>query len=44
MFVCLDPCNWQGREYDDHSTPLFAINPAQLDADQWRRAAQLWGA
>lgn len=23
MFVCLDPCTWQGREYDDHSTPLI---------------------
>ncbi|HNY87825.1 MAG TPA: hypothetical protein PKN23_15090, partial [Candidatus Hydrogenedentes bacterium] len=20
MFLCLDPCTWQGREYDDHST------------------------
>ena len=19
MFVCLDPCTWQGREYDNHS-------------------------
>lgn len=19
MFLCLDPCTWQGREYDDHS-------------------------
>lgn len=27
MFVCLDPCTWQGREYDNHSTPLSAINP-----------------
>jgi len=44
MFVCLDPCTWQGREYDNHSTPLSAINPAQLDTDQWCRAAQLWGA
>ena len=22
MFVCLDPCTWQGQEYDDHSIPL----------------------
>ncbi len=44
MFVCLDPCTWQGREYDNHSTPLDQINPAQLDTDQWCRAAQLWGA
>lgn len=44
QFVCLDPCTWQGREYDNHSTPLSAINPAGLDTDQWCRAAQLWGA
>jgi alpha-L-fucosidase len=44
MFVCLDPCTWQGREYDNHSTPLAAINPIQLDTDQWCRAAALWGA
>jgi alpha-L-fucosidase len=44
MFVCLDPCTWQGREYDNHSTPLSAINPTRLDADQWCRAATLWGA
>jgi len=44
MFVCLDPCTWQGREYDNHSTPLSAINPSQLDTDQWCRAAKLWGA
>ncbi|MHB0958708.1 MAG: alpha-L-fucosidase [Pirellulaceae bacterium] len=44
QFVCLDPCTWQGREYDDHSTPLSAINPTQLDTDQWCRAAKSWGA
>ena len=44
MFVCLDPATWQGREYDNHSTPLSAINPTQLDTDQWCRAAKLWGA
>lgn len=44
QFVCLDPCTWQGREYDNHSTPLSDINPAQLDTDQWCRAAKLWGA
>jgi alpha-L-fucosidase len=44
MFVCLDPCTWQGREYDNQSTPLSAIDPSQLDADQWCRAAKLWGA
>ncbi len=44
MFVCLDPCTWQGREYDNHSTPLERINPAELNTDQWCEAAQLWGA
>ncbi len=44
MFLCLDPCTWQGREYDDHSTPLEQINPAQLDTDQWCEAALSFGA
>jgi len=44
MFVCLDPCTWQNREYDNHSTPLTAINPARLDTDQWCRVAQSFGA
>jgi len=44
MFLCLDPCTWQGREYDNHSTPLDEINPKQLDTDQWCETAQLWGA
>jgi alpha-L-fucosidase len=44
QFVCLDPCTWQGREYDNHSTPLDRINPMGLDTDQWCRAAKSWGA
>jgi alpha-L-fucosidase len=44
MFLCFDPCTWQGREYDNHSTPLSAINPTQLDTEQWCHAATLWGA
>lgn len=44
MFLCLDPCTWQGREYDDHSLPLERINPKDLDTDQWCETAQLWGA
>jgi len=44
MFVCLDPCTWQGREYDDHSTPLEQINPEKLNTDQWCEAALSWGA
>jgi len=44
MFLCLDPCTWQGREYDDHSIPLERINPARLNTDQWCEVAQSWGA
>ena len=44
MFVCLDPCTWQGREYDNHSIPLERINPAKLNTDQWCEVAQSWGA
>lgn len=44
MFVCLDPCTWEGREYDDHSVPLSRIAPWKLDTDQWCRVASLWGA
>ncbi|MCD6225340.1 MAG: alpha-L-fucosidase [Deltaproteobacteria bacterium] len=44
MFVCIDPCTWQGREYDNHSTPLERINPEKLNTDQWCETAQLWGA
>ena len=43
MFVCLDPCTWQGREYDNHSIPLERINPEKLDTDQWCEVAQSWG-
>jgi len=44
MFLCLDPCTWQGREFDDHSTPLKDINPTELDTDQWCEVAKSWGA
>ena len=44
MFVCLDPCTWQGREYDNHTTPLIRINPVDLNTDQWCEAAKSWGA
>ncbi|MBT4410970.1 MAG: sulfatase-like hydrolase/transferase, partial [Bacteroidetes bacterium] len=44
MFVCLDPCTWQGREYDNHSVPLDRINPKDLNTDQWCEVAQSWGA
>ena len=44
MFLCLDPCTWQGREYDDRSTPLNEINPTELDTDQWCEVARSFGA
>jgi alpha-L-fucosidase len=44
MFVCLDPCTWQGREYDNHSTSLSRINPSKLNTDQWCEVARSWGA
>ena len=44
MFVCLDPCTWQNRESDNHSTPLDKINPAKLDTGQWCRVAKSFGA
>jgi len=44
MFVHFAPNTWQDREYDDLSTPLSAINPAQLDTDQWAECARALGA
>jgi len=44
MFVHFAPNTWQDKEYDDLSTPLSAINPAQLDTDQWAECAQGLGA
>lgn len=44
MFLCIDPCTWQEREYDNHSTPLVRINPRKLDTDQWCEVALSWGA
>ena len=44
MFLCLDPCTWQGREYDNHSYPISKINPKQLDTDQWCKVAKSWDA
>ena len=44
MFVALDPCTWQGREYDNHSLPLSRLNPSELNTDQWCETARLWGA
>ena len=44
MFVSLDPCTWQGSEYDNHSTPLDRINPTKLDTNQWCEVAKSFGA
>ncbi len=44
MFVCLDPCTWQGREYDNRTTDLKDMKLPKLDVDQWCEAAKLWGA
>ncbi len=44
MFVCLDPCTWQGREYDNHTTDLKSMTLPKLDVDQWCEAAKSWGA
>jgi alpha-L-fucosidase len=43
MFVHFAPNTWQDREYDDHSTPLSAINP-DIDTDQWVSVAEDLGA
>jgi len=44
MFVHWHPGTWQGREYDNRSTPLDQINPSELDTDQWCRVARSFGA
>jgi alpha-L-fucosidase len=49
MFVHFSANTWQthrglDNEYDDLSTPLARINPAQLNTDQWCRVAKSWGA
>lgn len=44
MFVHFAPNTWQDLEYDNLSTPLSAINPAQLDTDQWVDTAVALGA
>ncbi|MBI3843954.1 MAG: alpha-L-fucosidase [Planctomycetes bacterium] len=44
MFVHIAPQTWQDSEEDDLSTPLSAIDPAQLDTDQWVSVAESMGA
>ena len=43
-FVCIDPCTWQGREYDNHTTDLSDMKLPELNTDQWCEAAVSWGA
>jgi alpha-L-fucosidase len=44
MFVHFAPNTWQGIEQDNLSTSLSAINPAQLNTDQWASTAVDLGA
>lgn len=44
MFLCLDPCTWQGREYDDHSSSMKDMTLPKLDVNQWCEAAKAFGA
>lgn len=44
MFVHLAPQTWQDTESDTLATPLSAIDPAQLDTEQWVRSAEALGA
>ena len=44
MFVHFGPSTWQDQDGDDLSTPLSALNPAQLDTEQWCDVAESFGA
>ncbi|WP_212190279.1 alpha-L-fucosidase [Carboxylicivirga sediminis] len=44
MFICLDPCTWEGIEQGDHSYPIEKMNPSKLDVNQWLDAAEAFGA
>jgi alpha-L-fucosidase len=44
MFVHFAPNTWEGKEYDDLKTPLSAIDPHQLDTDEWAAVAESFGA
>jgi len=44
MFIHFAPNTWQDKEGDDLSTPLSAINPKNLDTDQWVECALGLGA
>ncbi|MCG8308876.1 MAG: alpha-L-fucosidase [Cytophagales bacterium] len=44
MFICLDPCTWEGVEQGNHTYPISKINPTKLDVNQWLDAAEAFGA
>jgi alpha-L-fucosidase len=44
MFIHFAPSTWQDTQHDNLSTPLSAINPEQLDTDQWADVAVAMGA
>ena len=39
MFIHFAPNTWQDKEEDDLSTPLSAVNPKNLDTEQWADTA-----
>ncbi len=43
-FIHLAPQTWQDSESDTMATPLSALNPERLDAEQWVRVAESMGA
>lgn len=44
MFIHIAPQTWQDSEWDTLQTPLTAINPENLDTNQWADAALAMGA
>jgi alpha-L-fucosidase len=44
MFVHLGPQTWQGTQVDNGTTPVSAINPKDLNTDQWAQTAVSLGA
>lgn len=44
MFIHISPATWQDVQHDNLSTPLSAIDPKELDTDQWAEVAVSMGA
>jgi alpha-L-fucosidase len=44
MFIHFAPSTWQDTQHDNLTTPLSAINPQQLDTEQWADVAVAMGA